>query len=96
MEQCDQMSSQRLLQRVWILNFKTYQWPLVLTADRFGFCGTTEDFCGDEEVERPSCSASGKSIDKVIGYFESWSLTERDCFGMKPIDIPVGIYTHIK
>ncbi|KAL0258443.1 hypothetical protein SLS55_005936 [Diplodia seriata] len=60
-----------------------------------GFCGTTEDFCGDETVDRPSCSISGQKIDKVIGYYEAWSMTERTCNGMLPEEIPYGIYTHI-
>lgn len=68
---------------------------IVLIDARFGFCGTTKDFCGDKEVERPSCSSS-KGIHKVIGYYESWSLTERSCNGLLPEEIPYGLYTHIK
>jgi len=67
----------------------------MLIHTRFGFCGTTELFCGDKEVDRPSCSSS-KGIDKVIGYYESWSLTERSCNGLLPEEVPYGLYTHIK
>lgn len=31
---------------------------IMLIHTRFGFCGTTEPFCGDKEVDRPSCSSS--------------------------------------
>lgn len=61
---------------------------------QYGFCGTTNDFCNGTKVDRPSCSSG--TIDRVIGYYESWSLTDRACNGMKPEQIPYGVYTHIK
>jgi hypothetical protein len=35
-------------------------------------------------------------INRVIGYYEAWSGTERSCYGMSPETIPFGVYTHIK
>jgi chitinase len=68
----------------------------MLTMDPFlGFCGTTDAFCGDDKVKRPSCSKDTK-IEKVIGYYESWSMTDRSCNTMAPDQIPYGIYTHLK
>lgn len=63
---------------------------------RFGFCGTTNGFCGDQQVKRPSCSVGSTKVNRVIGYYEGWSLTERSCNGMAPENIPYGVYTHIK
>ncbi|KAH8707643.1 glycoside hydrolase superfamily [Phaeosphaeriaceae sp. PMI808] len=70
------------------------KYPLNVYCSKFGFYSTTKDFCGDKEVERPSCSSS-KGIDKVIGYYKSWSLTERSCNGLLPEEIPYSLYTHI-
>lgn len=67
-----------------------------MCCSEFGFCGVTEEFCGeDDDVKRPSCSISGTPIDRVIGYYEAWSMTERSCFGMLPEEIPYGYYTHL-
>jgi hypothetical protein len=68
----------------------------VLTIIRFGFCGTTDGFCGDQKVKRPSCSVGSTKVNRVIGYYEGWSLSERSCNGMAPENIPYGVYTHIK
>ncbi|KAF2855740.1 glycoside hydrolase family 18 protein, partial [Plenodomus tracheiphilus IPT5] len=75
----------------WSTNDKC---PLDVCCSEFGFCGTTKEFCGNKEVDRPSCSGS-KGVDKVIGYYESWSMTERSCNGLLPEEVPYGIYTHI-
>ncbi|KAL8862688.1 MAG: hypothetical protein Q9178_001186 [Gyalolechia marmorata] len=58
-----------------------------------GFCGTTSDFCGTEQVKKPSCSGTS-SNQRTIGYYEGWSTT-RACDQMYPEDLPVGAYTHI-
>ncbi|RYP78993.1 hypothetical protein DL769_003083 [Monosporascus sp. CRB-8-3] len=60
-----------------------------------GFCGYTEEFGGDDKVKRPSCSVSDKPVKRVIGYYESWSMSERSCYNMAPEKIPFGQYTHI-
>lgn len=61
--------------------------------NRYGFCGLTEEFCGNKTVQRPSCGNAG-TIDRVIGYYEGWA-TSRACDVFVPEDIPKDIYTHI-
>ncbi|KAK7958032.1 glycoside hydrolase family 18 protein [Apiospora saccharicola] len=67
--------------------------PLNVCCSKFGFCGTTEDFCGDKKVKKPSCKGTS-SNKRTIGYYEGWSTT-RACDGMYPENIPVGAYTHL-
>lgn len=52
---------------------------------------TTEDFCGNKTVERPSCP-SDNGVTHVIGYYEGW-VSDRPCNQFLPEDIPSGIYT---
>jgi chitinase len=68
--------------------------PLNVCCSKYGFCGLTEEFCGDRKVNRPSCDASGQQINRVIGYYESWS-NERACGTMYPESVPGGVYTHL-
>ncbi|KAI3319646.1 glycoside hydrolase [Xylariaceae sp. AK1471] len=67
--------------------------PLNVCCSKFGFCGTTEEFCGDKKVKKPSCKGTS-SNQRTIGYYEGWSTT-RQCDGMYPENIPVGAYTHL-
>ncbi|KAL1860393.1 hypothetical protein VTK73DRAFT_7375 [Phialemonium thermophilum] len=67
--------------------------PLNVCCSKFGFCGTTEEFCGDSSVSEPSCSGSS-ATGRTIGYYEGWALT-RPCDAMAPEDIPVGAFTHL-
>lgn len=54
--------------------------PLNVCCSQYGFCGTTEDFCNDEcqsGCDTPSVPAgrnSGSVRDKVIVYYEAWSV----------------------
>ncbi|OHW97432.1 glycoside hydrolase family 18 protein [Colletotrichum incanum] len=67
--------------------------PLNVCCSKFGFCGTTPDFCDGKTVPNPQCS--GSSSDKrTIGYYEGWNY-QRPCGNMEPEDIPLGWYTHI-
>ncbi|TPX09628.1 uncharacterized protein E0L32_009229 [Thyridium curvatum] len=69
--------------------------PLKVCCSKFGFCGTTADFCGGSTVTSPSCSASaGSSNGRTIGYYEGWNW-QRPCGTMAPEDVPLGYYTHI-
>jgi chitinase len=62
-------------------------------CSKFGFCGTTQDFCDGKVVSKPECS--GRSSDAVtIGYYEGWN-GQRPCGRMPPAEIPLGYYTHI-
>ncbi|KAH8194418.1 hypothetical protein TruAng_011415 [Truncatella angustata] len=63
-------------------------------SNYYGFCGTTEEFCGNDTVTRPSCDVDLQSITRVIGYYGSGALT-RLCDGMLPLSIPQGVYSHI-
>lgn len=67
--------------------------PLNVCCSKYGFCGTTEEFCGDEKVTRPSCSKDS-SLQRVVGYYETWS-PRRYCDKFWPERIPLGVYTHI-
>lgn len=68
--------------------------PLNVCCSKHGFCGYTEEFCGDDEVKRPSCS-NNKAVTRLIGYYESWAPSKRSCYSMVPEAIPYGQYTHI-
>jgi hypothetical protein len=46
--------------------FHTPSVEIFLTWDRWGFCGLTEEFCGNKTVTRPSCSSSS-AIQRVVG-----------------------------
>ncbi|KAK6193541.1 hypothetical protein LQW54_012346 [Pestalotiopsis sp. IQ-011] len=70
--------------------------PLNVCCSDYGFCGTTEEFCGDDDtVKRPSCSVGDTEVTRVIGYYESWSTSKRSCYSMLPEKIPYGYYTHL-
>ncbi|KAL4973055.1 carbohydrate-binding module family 18 [Aspergillus desertorum] len=68
--------------------------PLDVCCSPYGFCGTTEEFCGNKTVAVPSCDASSQSITRVIGYYNSAGAT-RGCDGMAPYSVPQGVYSHI-
>ncbi|KAH7039788.1 glycoside hydrolase superfamily [Microdochium trichocladiopsis] len=68
--------------------------PLNVCCSKFGFCGTTSEFCAGKEVARPQCSSAGRKVQRVIGYFESWA-PKRACQAFQPEDIPVGVYSHL-
>ncbi|KAL2809321.1 glycoside hydrolase superfamily [Aspergillus granulosus] len=69
--------------------------PLNVCCSKSGFCGTTGEFCGeDDEFDRPACDVDSHRIERVIGYYEQWSL-ERPCHRVSPEAIPAGYYTHI-
>src|SRR5690349_3221673 len=63
--------------------------PLNVCCSEHGYCGYTEQFCKDDQVERPKCSAT-KEVTRVIGYFEAWAPAKRSCYSMLPEEIPYG------
>ncbi|PYH89089.1 glycoside hydrolase [Aspergillus ellipticus CBS 707.79] len=67
--------------------------PLNVCCSKFGFCGTSHDFCGDAHVVSPECTGTS-AANRTIGYYEGWNL-ERPCGKMGPESIPLGYYTHI-
>ncbi|KAJ5405141.1 glycoside hydrolase [Penicillium sp. CMV-2018d] len=73
--------------------------PLNVCCSQFGFCGTTDEFCGKgcvsgcDAVKQPSCS--GTSSEKVYGgYFEAFNY-EHACDNLEPKDIDVTPWTHL-
>ncbi|KAK2669844.1 Chitinase II [Fusarium oxysporum f. sp. vasinfectum] len=74
--------------------FNATKCPLNVCCSKFGFCGTTEEFCGKETVKRPSCDIGSQSVKRVIGYYGSGGASRR-CNSMIPSSFPQGIYTHI-
>ncbi|KAK3321874.1 hypothetical protein B0H66DRAFT_638391 [Apodospora peruviana] len=67
--------------------------PLNVCCSKFGFCGTTEEFCGTSTVTQPSCSGSS-ATGRTVGYYEGWALS-RSCDAMTPEQIAIGAYTHL-
>ncbi|KAF9887254.1 hypothetical protein FE257_010382 [Aspergillus nanangensis] len=67
--------------------------PLNVCCSKFGFCGTTKDFCGDKQVVSPECKGNSATA-KTIGYWEGWN-SKRPCGRMPARDIPLGYYTHL-
>lgn len=78
--------------------------PLQVCCSQYGFCGTTDEFCGTGCQEgygecgpapAPSCSSSGSSASsRRIGYYESWATT-RPCDVFTPEDLELTGMTHI-
>ncbi|RHZ63005.1 hypothetical protein CDV55_105498 [Aspergillus turcosus] len=50
--------------------------------------------CGNKTVKHPSCDKDLTTLDRVVGYYESWA-TRRPCNAFWPEQIPMGVYTHI-
>jgi chitinase len=72
--------------------------PLNVCCSEFGFCGVTQEFCGENcqsKCTQPlSGSSDGNVQSRVIGYYEAWAHS-RKCSGMDFRDIPVGSLTHL-
>lgn len=66
---------------------------LNVCCSKFGFYGTTEEFCDKIKVKRPSYDKDG-SLNRVVGYYKGWSPSRR-CNTFYPEQIPMGIYTHL-
>lgn len=70
--------------------------PLNVCCSKYGFCGTTKEFCGNETVKRPHCTPhrDDNTFPRVVGYYENWAV-DRPCDVIVPEDIPLGVYSHI-
>ncbi|RWA12800.1 hypothetical protein EKO27_g2300 [Xylaria grammica] len=74
--------------------------PLNTCCSEFGFCGTTKDFCTGKCQSncvlhpQPPGGSTGKVLDKVIGYYESWS-DRLACHRTAPGDLPLQALTHV-
>ncbi|KAL2829474.1 hypothetical protein BDW59DRAFT_178440 [Aspergillus cavernicola] len=73
-------------------------------ANRWGFCGTTEEFCKETDDEETSCQSNCGQPERQtcssgweqrrIAYYETWADT-RECDAFRPEDIPVKALTHL-
>ncbi|KAJ7792533.1 hypothetical protein B0H14DRAFT_165027 [Mycena olivaceomarginata] len=75
--------------------------PLNVCCSKFGFCGTTTDFCGDgcqsgcDDVPIPSCGTNQESaLTRRIGYYEAWA-DSRGCMSYSPEKISAETLTYI-
>ena len=75
--------------------------PLNTCCSQYGFCGTTEDFCTTEcqsncvsNPPAPAGKSSAPVLNRVIGYYESWS-SQRSCHAFPPSALPVDGLTHV-
>ncbi|PLN83775.1 glycosyl hydrolases family 18-domain-containing protein [Aspergillus taichungensis] len=72
--------------------------PLNVCCSEYGFCGTTEEFCGEgcqNNCKQPGSGASDGNVqERIIGYYEAWN-HDKSCMGMKIHQIPVESLTHV-
>lgn len=79
--------------------------PLAVCCSRWGFCGTTEEFCTETSDSTTGCQSNcGQPARKKctssnwkkrrITYYETWAAT-RSCDKFFPEDIPVKALTHL-
>ncbi|KAK2013706.1 bacteriodes thetaiotaomicron symbiotic chitinase [Colletotrichum eremochloae] len=82
--------------------------PYTCGPGRPGNCGYAPAYCGDGcqsncnakaecgqiSPQPPEGSAKGAALDKVIGYYESWSYTS-SCNQKSPSDLPLKELTHL-
>ncbi|KAJ7779317.1 glycoside hydrolase superfamily, partial [Mycena maculata] len=75
--------------------------PLKVCCSQFGFCGTTEDFCGTgcqsncNPAVTASCGADQQSaLNRRIGYYEGWAAA-RSCDAWTPSTMNVDSLTHL-
>ncbi|KAF2824330.1 glycoside hydrolase [Ophiobolus disseminans] len=73
--------------------------PLNTCCSEWGFCGTSTEFCNSKcqsncELHPKPMASGGQVLDKVIGYYESWS-ARLSCHKMAPTDLPLDALTHL-
>ncbi|KAJ5375522.1 hypothetical protein N7517_007528 [Penicillium concentricum] len=79
--------------------------PLNVCCSRWGFCGTTEEFCLETDDEEKSCQSNCGQPDRQkcsnerwkqrrIAYYETWA-DNRTCDAFRPENIPVKALTHL-
>ncbi|EEQ31286.1 symbiotic chitinase [Microsporum canis CBS 113480] len=77
--------------------------PLNVCCSKFGFCGTTTEFCQDgcqsgcDAIRRPSSFSScggTSSSGRYVGYYESWT-TRKACDRVHPSNINIKPWTHL-
>ncbi|KAJ7636708.1 hypothetical protein FB45DRAFT_1056011 [Roridomyces roridus] len=75
--------------------------PLNVCCSQFGFCGTTQDFCGEgctsncNPANPAQCGSDAQTaLTKRIGYYEGWAAA-RSCDAWSPSNINVASLTHV-
>ncbi|KAJ7613448.1 glycoside hydrolase superfamily, partial [Roridomyces roridus] len=75
--------------------------PLNVCCSQFGFCGTTQDFCGEgctsncNPANPARCGSDAQTaLTKRIGYYEGWAAA-RSCDAWSPGNINVASLTHV-
>ncbi|KAK0669896.1 bacteriodes thetaiotaomicron symbiotic chitinase [Cercophora samala] len=74
--------------------------PLNTCCSQHGFCGTTSEFCTTGcqsnciEHPAPPGGGGGKTLGKVIGYWEAWNDRSK-CHQTSARDLPIDGLTHI-
>ncbi|KAJ6492287.1 hypothetical protein C8R45DRAFT_990838 [Mycena sanguinolenta] len=75
--------------------------PLKVCCSQYGYCGTTEDFCGDGCTSNcnpgtlGSCSPDqATALTRRIGYVEGWA-GRRGCMAWSPSNLNVDSLTHL-
>ncbi|KAH7633186.1 family 18 glycosyl hydrolase [Sordaria sp. MPI-SDFR-AT-0083] len=75
--------------------------PLNVCCGPWGYCGTTEGFCGDgcqSNCEQPSSTklSDGDVTKLVIGYVEAWNIDNNEgCSSRRSDWLPVDTITHL-
>ncbi|KAI1172269.1 carbohydrate-binding module family 18 [Nemania sp. FL0916] len=78
--------------------------PLNVCCGKWGFCGTTSDFCDKQDhgatggcqsnCDQPEPQDKASEQSRVIGYYQAWRAGTQ-CQGMPLSDIPVKSLTHL-
>lgn len=79
--------------------------PLNVCCSRWGFCGTTDEFCEKTDDKETSCQSncgqpsrqkcsSKRWKERRIAYYETWA-DDRECDSFRPESIPVKALTHL-
>ncbi|KAJ7636716.1 hypothetical protein FB45DRAFT_1024816 [Roridomyces roridus] len=75
--------------------------PLNVCCSQFGFCRTTQDFCGEgctsncNPANPARCGSDAQTaLTKRIGYYEGWAAA-RSCDAWSPSNINVASLTHV-
>ncbi|KAH8895714.1 hypothetical protein GQ53DRAFT_853840 [Thozetella sp. PMI_491] len=73
--------------------------PLSVCCSQYGFCGTTDEFCGTGcqsncGIPTSSGKTGGDVQSRIIGYYEGWNYNS-GCTAVSIQSIPVGSLTHL-
>ncbi|EFX05996.1 class 5 chitinase 1 [Grosmannia clavigera kw1407] len=69
--------------------------PLNVCCSKYGFCGTTSDFCGSAVVSSPQCSGNKVLTAGRLATTRAGTASVHVAVTMSASQIPLGYYTHI-